>query len=380
MITQEQISRGGSKLEITRALMEKGFPYIPDSTFLYAGQDLSSIERDVQRMLRNDGRVIVRGSNPADYHGAVGVFPTDLNITSISQVERCIRAAQEYMKKPEVKRYIELNDRQAFVPELHFLIQRQAKLRSRGQLLEHPHCDYVYGGVLDGPSNRLFTQQMDLIKGELETTGAFPEIDIDVFRRYEERIYFEILPALKEVGVLDESFAHNFEIGLEDGLIFQARPFKKFQEPVEHKLDFSQIPHVCWRGNYKRMRGIFGITDEEGIDLINVSLPTQQELFNFQYYGDNFNAGDEDYSLYLPFDSVHQSSSIDFIFSNMRAALLPSPVYDCLTHNIYRFMKKAELVVTGNLFRRREDMLKEERMTYFADGKSITIVPTRYLE
>ena len=64
MISDAIIQRGGSKLEITRAVIESGLKIpVPRSAWLYYGQDIGSLRGSFNDMRKP---VIVRGSHPND--------------------------------------------------------------------------------------------------------------------------------------------------------------------------------------------------------------------------------------------------------------------------------------------------------------------------
>src|SRR3989338_11113035 len=103
MITPQLIQRGGSKLEITRALLEAGIDMpIPRSTWKYYGQSLDSILPEFNKMKKP---VIVRGSHPNDYHGFIDVIPTVRDVETVQELEIAIKRIEEEIESEDVKKH-----------------------------------------------------------------------------------------------------------------------------------------------------------------------------------------------------------------------------------------------------------------------------------
>jgi len=136
MISQNIIRRGGSKLEITRALIERnvGIP-VPVSTWKYYGQDLDSIRRDFESMRKP---VIVRGSHRNDYEGFIDVVPTYRNVNDFRELENAVRYIEGATESDDVRVHCEDWD-QPYTPKVHILVQEQSRSAIVGSMLRHPH-------------------------------------------------------------------------------------------------------------------------------------------------------------------------------------------------------------------------------------------------
>ncbi|MBS3136984.1 hypothetical protein J4232_01000 [Candidatus Woesearchaeota archaeon] len=94
MISEAEIQHGGSKLEITRALLEAGYGSqksgipIQRSTFWYNGSDVEPLLKKFRRMKKP---IIVRGSHPTDYHWGIDVFTTVKGISTEAELENAVR-------------------------------------------------------------------------------------------------------------------------------------------------------------------------------------------------------------------------------------------------------------------------------------------------
>jgi hypothetical protein len=363
MITQEIIDRGGSKLEITRALVEADFKYVPESTFLYAGQDMGSIEKDIQRMLRNDWKIICRGSHPNDYHGFVDVVPTTKDITSVNQLEKAVKEAEEYMQGDNIRRYSELNDGQPYQPIVHFLIQQQSDSQYVGQALEHPHKNETLVNVLN--LDDLY-DNLTIMK----LYGADPHLIDDDFPEEEslKKLFLEIIPEVKELGILDPNYSQNYEFSVEDTMFFQARPFKRFGECVEFEIDPNR--KGCINANS------IGITSPEGITLPQISRTTDYRRILGAY---NDEAVEHEYALTLDqITGCRKSMPVENIFSKMKVFYTKSDMIFCLGHAAYRFMKKADISIFGGYSRglEKDEILANDKLTFISDGSRALILPS----
>lgn len=378
MITSELIQRGGSKLEITRLLIEKGFKHVPESVFLYAGQNLGTVKSEVESLLRK-GRVICRGSHPNDYHGFVDVVPTTKNITSFTQLEKAVKEAEEFMQKPEVKRYSELNDGQPYEPVVHFLIQQQSKASHIGQVIEHPHRHKYQSSFL---GNALYlNNKYDcplIINFYLKKASVFGTWEglREQLERHAQRLLSEIVPEMKFLGVLDDGWAQNIEFSLEDELIFQARPFKKFQKPVRFKIELGKTPHLSFNE-------VLGITPKTGISLPCVQRESDSDHLITDNSGKDLGERHKAYALHVFRDKMERkSSNLEMIFQNMHIYYSNIRLWYALGHAHYRFMKKAEYSFFDGLKENDDgrEILSKKYHTYISNGKEGVIVPTEYLK
>ncbi|MFA5992770.1 MAG: hypothetical protein WC796_03625 [Candidatus Pacearchaeota archaeon] len=383
MITQEQINRGGSKLEIIRALLEReregtNIP-IPRSVWKYAGQSLDSVMPEIQRMREP---LIVRGSHPNDYHGFIDVIPTFRDVTHTS-VEEAIEKIESFMlgKHYIVRPGVYVGDisreneglrvhcedwGQPYTPEAHILIQEQSPSPIIGSMLRHPNTNKLMIQYKDITDNNLMGRA-PVSHAELEESSYWHHSSELEIEDKEIREAIEMYEKLETSGILDDSFAQQIEFGLRPLLFFQARPFKSFQPAKSyerawniHGKDFPIMTAMS----------CFGVTPEEGIEV--------------SFYIDKPEAIDKPYGLILP-HKIEESYPLHQRFGSLSVFCSDNFDWNFLHHGVYRFMKKADyslvqLLVLGEArkdWRHNLGVFRESRL--FSDGKHAAVIPVKYL-
>ena len=327
MITQDLINRGGSKLEITRALLEAEVDIpIPRSAWKYFGQSLDSIKAEFEAMRKP---VIVRGSHPNDYHGFIDVVPTRKNVYTFSELEKKVREIEDAVASDAVRLHSE-DWGQSYTLEVHILIQEQGS-HFTGVMIRHPHV-----------TERLMIQYQDCsrpryMQVNASVTGSREEFFIlDFLTDIEDRdisALIEMYEKLEKSGILDMSYSQQVEFGLRPLMFYQARPFMLFQPAREFRVEIpEQVPHI------ETTEFPYGVTPEHGTELEFVVIDADG-LAQFDR-GTNTNP----YGLIL----VNKHFATDFKIpvgnrlGNLIAFCSPCGGHQFLYHNNYRFMKKAQ--------------------------------------
>lgn len=338
MITQEIINRGGSKLEITRAIIEQGLDIpVPVSAWRYYDDNLAPLITSFQKMRKP---VIVRGSHPNDYHGFIDVVPTIRDINTTSDLEKAVKTIEGRMRDEDVKTHCE-DWQQEFSPEVHILMQEQSPSPITGGMLRHPHREGGY-----------FIQYRDLTdNGPCRFPCSYAMINLDCGAFYsggmdkrsdeELRGALEMFKKLEESGILEKEWAYQVEFGFDPLLFFQARPFKRMQPAQDFKVPYSEKQ----LGIYSHCS--FGITPKEGVEL-DFLFSSPDEL---EYSPSRTNSkidSIEGKAGLIQTRKFHPggSSSIDLKLKNLVCFCSPCVSYDFLFHENYRFMKKAEISMT----------------------------------
>lgn len=387
MITQEQINRGGSKLEITRALFEAGLDRdlpIPRSTLKYYGYGLDPV---LPAFLRMKTPVIVRGSHPNDYHGFIDVVPTIKNVNTVSQLEEAVKIIEESMLRPEVKAHCE-DWNQPYTPEVHLLIQEQGS-PIVGSMLRNPHdrnklmIQYVNSDHRD-PND--WARDIVSVALSLRSGEIFHSSDLDI-PDSEIKKLIEMYEKLEASGVLDNEWSQQVEFGLCPLGFYQARPFKKFQKPADFSVwDIMQEIEKNKEVSYINSYESFGITPKEGIDMEFVGV---NSINLYGPYGNVDLPNDKPYGLIVQ-DKLKRGVRVEQPFFDLRVYATPVNETGYLFHNDYRLIKRAQISLIEQVLRDSEGKkihtfsgadyrnFKESRV--FADGKKAIIVPRKFLE
>jgi hypothetical protein len=205
MITQETINRGGSKLEFTRAIIERRLAVpVPVSAWRYCGQDLSILRKDFDAMKKP---VIVRGSHPNDYHGFIDVVPTERDVKEWSQLEFSVRRIERQIQQnPDVRIHCE-DWGQPYIPEVHILLQEQSPSQYIGSMIRHPHTREIHIEWYDISDKGLVKNCADTIENNLIVNDVSP---LEEVTEGEIKEIIEMYKALESTGLLDPEWSHQF--------------------------------------------------------------------------------------------------------------------------------------------------------------------------
>lgn len=373
MITQHLIDRGGSKLEITRLLLEQGVDIpIPRSAWKYYGQTLDSVLRDFNSFRKP---VIVRGSHRNDYHGFVDVLPTIKGVFTLSELEAAIKRIEAAAASNDVQVHCE-DWGQPYTPEVHVLIQEQSTSKYVGSMLRHPHTGDIsiqyFELVQDG---RAWASDAWVSEKGIDTLDSknVPISEIEEIVRFYQTI--------ESSGVVDNQFAQHVEFGMMPLNFYQARPFKRFENAKSFRVPRptdETIPYIV-------SNTCFGLTDEKGIEInFDAADPIESRFCNDFDIG----KGREEYGFILT-HKTRRSFPVGKRFGNIRVYCTPSTSGAFLVHPDYRLMKKSDFSVVSYtalniksylLGYDRQELAKNfQNSRLFSNGSHAIIIPVQYL-
>lgn len=369
MITAEKIKRGGSKLEITREILESGLDIpVPVSAWRYYGNDLAPLESAFQKMKKP---VIVRGSHQNDYHGFIDVVPTIREVNTLPELGKAVKIIESGVQSQDVQ--IHCGDwQQPFTPEVHILMQEQSPSPLNGSMLRHPHkqagyylqyrditdngpsrypCSYIVQGIVYDDYFHFFSWL------ELPNEKKMAKQGIEMFKK------------LEACGVLEKDLAYQVEFGLDPLLFFQARPFKRLQSAQDFKIpmDLNQLAITS--------SDVFGITSEEGVEL-DCLIYDEQNL-RTRGWGRDFNKeraqikGGFGLIQIQKFQHLY-SSPINLKLGDLSFYRSPCQAYDFLFHENYRFMKKADISFADTFVTGQGD--RSSSYYQFGDFKKVRVI------
>jgi len=378
MISRELIQRGGSKLELTRAILEEGIDVpVPSSAWLYAGQALSSIRPAFERMRKP---VILRGSHPNDYDGFVDVVPTTTGIQRFEQVEDAVRRAEERMRQDDVKIHCE-DWGQPYSPEVHFLIQEEGS-PVKGSMIRHPH-DRTQMRIQWVDTSKSRMEQMRMWIHVLGYGGGLDDMSLVTSNMSKEEA-LEIIGVYETVemsGLLDDGYSHQVEFGLDPLMFYQARPFKPFMETDEFRLPSLDCPHLS---SFES----FGLTPPDGVE-IEFTIMSSDDLCREDPKHGSRGYGLILYGLY-PMEDL--TIPVGRRLGELAVYCSPCGGNGYLSHGNYKPMKKADvtLIAThleggGLASRSIADIMgphyfenfRESRV--FSNGRRAIIVPSKFM-
>ena len=337
MISQEIINRGGSKLEITRAIIEGGLSLdipVPNSVWLYDSdaRDPRVVAEAVKEL---HSTLIVRGSHPNDYHGYIDVIPTHRNVRDRSQLEEAVQDILVKTASDDTRKHA-TDWGQPFSPQVHLLIQEQSPSTIIGSMIRHPHdkkqlrIQYADLKRRHGDFRDIYSFANTDKRGELihepQMTGIIDAEILQLIAMYER---------LEKSGILDPKWSYQVEFGLRPLMFFQARPFKKFQRGG--KFDVPETYGQTYP--YMTFDDAFGITPPDGLPV--TFHPASWEHFSCDDMVLQPIQKGERYSLILV-SKLSESPETRFNLGNLVAFVSPCESWDYLYHGNYRFMKKAD--------------------------------------
>ncbi len=372
MISQEAIDRGGSKLEITRALLEGDTDIpVPNSTWKYYDQSLDSIRTDFEKMRKP---LIVRGSHPNDYHGFIDVIPTHRNVFTFSALEDAVRDIEGTVAGEEVRIHSE-DWNQHYTPAVHLLIQEQSPSKIVGSMIRHPHdktkLRIQYADIQDRlsiPRGCLSFALIDdgKIVKHLSSLKEEQTVTNDDIRQV-----IEMYEQLEKSGVVDYSYSQQMEFGLKPLLFYQARPFKPFQPAQSFDIPVTKDQI------YAESEECFGITPPEGIELPFVVGWWITLLGDRWKESPELGTDGKDYGLIFGKD-LPETPPIGKKFRNMVAFASVSSAKNYLLHHSYRLMKKAQYSLMEYDVNKVTDLRFLEKSRLFSNGKMAAIVSTEW--
>ena len=359
------MQRGGSKLEITRAIIEQGLDkriHVPQSAWMYAGGSVDVLWRDISRFPRP---LIVRGSHRNDYHGFIDVIPTIPNVYSKLDLEKAIKQIEEKMKDRNIRIHCE-DWGQSYTPEAHILVQEQIECSATGFMLRHPHTGSL---------------SIERRRKETESIVSFLRLGESDYKKgdsiYEQEELSILYEAVEALSLLEQEWVHQVEYGIskkdKDTIFFQARPFKKKQPAADFKISIPESAPYIYLDDLAE--GCFGITPPEGIELefFNESKTSIHEITKHSLTKEYGVIIEKNRRLQYP---------IWTRFGNMRALVLGISFTDWQSHDSYRIVKRAEytmLSLIGKIISSGAFPTGQFQGTYISNGREGLLVPSEYM-
>jgi len=364
MITQETINRGGSKLEITRAIIEQELDIpTPRSIWKYSSQNLATLKKDFEAMKKP---VIVRGSHPNDYHGFIDIVPTRRDIKDWNKLEFAVAQIEwEIQQNPDVKVHCE-DWHQPYTPEVHVLVQEQSPSKYLGSMIRHPHTRELHIEWEDITDRQLPKNCADTRGDNLKICDAFSDKEIG---ERDIKGLVEMYERLEKSGLLDTEWAYQVEFGFRPLLFFQARPFKKFRPAENFKVPFKFDSPNAIQNDI-----CFGITPPEGIVLPFLDW----DMFNCFSAHDKKPDTSEPYGL-IQTGRHNGSPSTGMRLGNLAVFCSPQHEFGYLFHGNYRLLKQAEYsVIEPTLklaYSTHLDVEKFSKARVISNGRSMSVLP-----
>lgn len=367
MISQEIINRGGGKLEVTRAIIERGLTDIlpvPRSIWHYAGEDLGLLKSEFEKMQKP---VIVRPSTSRDLEDEVGVYCSP-HVDSWDKFERAIKEAEAFYAGESMRLFC----KDLEIPHDHrvnFLIQ-EFKNSTLGTMVQNPHTGIIRLEYRTGEDyllnrEREFNPDGTPIEEPSHWYGGVFREDKTTQDQKQAR---DLFLAFIASGILDPSYAFALEVGMEPKFFLQARLFKRKQPAETWQLPLvdEETPHI-------KGRECFGITPPEGVvyQTFQNSIPAETiehrkpyALIKNNCYG----------SYYILRDNVHQEAQNSSPLGNLQVYKGESVYW--LNHSNYRLVRKAKISdISTIVYRPNRDKFRFNCfMRYFCNGSEFLAV------
>ncbi|MBW2982214.1 hypothetical protein KY343_05015 [Candidatus Woesearchaeota archaeon] len=290
----------------------------------YVGKDEEYSEDQVPEYFP---KAIVRGSHKNDHLGLVDIIKT-LYTGDNFNLGGSIERIREHANSPEVISYNNYEG-QEYDGKISILVQLFNQ-GTRGSMIEHPHkrglylVDFVDSTVLGDRviDNYVVDQEKMIYEVNPSLLNITEDIIHEVIKLYKK---------VRESGFIPEDYTFQMEFGLnresfteekELVLFYQARPFKKFEEPT-----FELDKH--WKYN------CYGMTPEEGIVLPVAKTDHQVGVNDIK----------EPFAWIV--ENITHKMSPHCQPRNMKAFLPIGGRVDSLEHNTYRWIRKADISITS---------------------------------
>ncbi len=364
MITPELITRGGSKLEVTRSLLESNLNIpIPNSAWKYYDEEVGVLRDHFIKMKKP---VIVRGSHVNDWDGFIDVVETIDDLSNFSDVIRAVESIERCIDNDKVRLHCE-DWGQKFTPKVHVLMQEQGS-NIRGSMIRHPNNKEKFI-IQYREESGFYHDNVNYAEVNLGNIQSMHDYGVnDEHMEQVVQMYLQI----ENSGLVDPSWAYQMEFGLKPLLFYQFRPFKKKQLAPE----FTE-PNV--KGNYPFITSdtFFGAEDTD-VDFKFVSI---QELM---YPKSDFKS-EKEYGLYLYNGfGYNDSPALDLKIGNLKVFCPSSFFFNYLFHSNYRLMKRADItLIQPEVYPSMsfDEMRKTFRYSrIFISEDRARIIPRKYLK
>lgn len=309
--------------------------------------------------------LIVRSSHPNDWEGYIDVLPTIRGVTSVEELVYAIDLIKAVAASEELAIHAE-DWGQLHSPEVHILLQEQARSSLIGSMVRHPHTQgiiYINHINIEERLRDRYTDWQLAVSNE-GIIHDYSQSGMKQALTHAVRVYEEV----ENYGILDEEYVYQMEMGLDPIQVFQLRPFKKRENTAHFSLPKIQedCPHI-----YSSL--VFGITPEEGIPIDFISSFGEPDSMNVTI------PMDHEYGL-LVYGKVMASSPPELRMRKMKAYVTPTSLDSILNHGDYRHLKRAEFAMNyapTNLIRDNIVLFSQSQM--WSNGHAGIIVPRQYV-
>ena len=409
LLTEELIARGGTKLEATRFIVERGISGIPvpRSTWHYEGDQLSRIRSEFEEMKKP---VIARGSNVADLRWGIDVYRTIENIKSWSDLETAVQRIHQQGKEESMISHCH-DGNAPYDPQVHVLIQEQSLSPFVGTMMRHPNKPWeILLEWWNRKTNDFWSAQYSNSKdpGRLFFKEYHSDMDDHPHSVTTDELEgaVRLFQRVENAGLLDPAVSHVVEFGLRPLQFYQLKLFKmldaqprtsdeigvdKLNEYYKHfelpTFDDPSIPII-------RAREVFGRSPKGGI---SVPFHTTYSVSNLP----KDELRDNPYGLAV-LGKIRTTSSHQTRLGNLQVLcsankLMESStgyIHDFLSHGHYRLMAKAGITLVHTMIRLSGQWIGRNQTSYdlesghfsefkdgarvYASGGSAVIVPEKY--
>lgn len=352
--------------------------FLPNADFLLSHQTFDDIKNKgrynsgfIYSDVLENGPVIVRGSHPNDHEGLVDVIRSRKDINTKDKLIGIIKTIRDSANLSNVHLYNKYEG-QSYDGNIRIMIADQLMddyvfhsniSAERGSIIEHPHQKNTYIIEIATPTltkkeylNRFVVRNNEVVQclddGDEISVSNF-DCNLADKKNYSQIIDLYSLVKFSEFIPSDISFQMEFGFtnkprkNKANVQFFQARPFKKFEEPTFILGDHENSNYMC-----------FGITPKKGIELpLNMlSVNNEKDIMNFK----------KNYALIIE----HNSSSRDLSFQpkKMQVYLSAKNRAASLEHNNFRWVRKAEVSIMDNSKTNELVYLKPKKIKIISNG------------
>ena len=301
---------------------EKHLP--PLIAYLDRDQDFSAIADKIPECFPT---VIVRGTHPNDNEGLVDILHTVPGISHKDALEAAVDEIRDRAKWLSVFNYNEYEG-QEYDGNVGILIQEQCS-KASGSIVEHPHKRGIY--IIDFVD--IATDNERVIEHYVVDQREIGKPDYSLFNINDRvlRKIIELYKKFQKSGFIPEDYSFQMEFGLKGSslspekelvLFYQARPFKRFEEPP-------------FRLKKRRQYECYGTTPKKGIVFPVVKTSHEIGVNNVQ----------EPFAWII--QGMTHKMSPNCQPRNMKVFLPLGRRVNSLEHNTYRWIRKADISIVS---------------------------------
>ncbi len=313
------------------------------AVYLAHDQEFSDIEKDVAGLFAHSEKLIARGTHPGDHKGLVDILRTEAQIKTSEELVKKVEVIRGLAKHELILAYAQYEN-SGYDGNIGILIQAMNTSRRRGSMVEHPHEKGTY--IVEIVEEDRYNDGVDCIESLAVRDGKLWSFDkfvpFNEFRfMYPDKLItekeleniIELYKAVRKTDFISSDISFQMEFGLQHGvpvLFYQARPFKEFKKSTFELDEFNR--YEC-----------FGITPKEGIILPIIKTRRGQI--------EEVNNQKEPFAWFqeicaMPTDCSCQPTNMAVYVA------LHTNRKSMLEHNVYRWIRKADVSIPFSMFSR----------------------------